>query len=77
MPTSFAGYRLKWASDRSALTLTMEQKVVEAARSYMPELLDGTVKKSELLSGVALEKAADALMLNPSYLHLDSPTLGN
>ena len=61
-PTSFAGYRLAWAADRSAVTLSMEQKVVEAVRAHMPELLDGK-KPAGLLRGEALQKAADELML--------------
>ena len=40
----------------------MEQKLVEAVRAHVPELLDGK-KPPGLLRGEALQKAADELML--------------
>ena len=41
----------------------MERKVEEAVREHVPELLDGGALTFGLLTGVAFQKAADAMML--------------
>ncbi|EOD17007.1 hypothetical protein EMIHUDRAFT_118788 [Emiliania huxleyi CCMP1516] len=40
-PTSFAGFKLERDRERRTLTLSMPQKIIEAAREHMPELLRG------------------------------------
>ena len=41
-PTSFNGYSIKRDRSINAITLTVGQKIIEAAREFMPELLDAT-----------------------------------
>ena len=61
-PLSWNGYALAWAADGSVDTLTMEQHIVQLARDYVPELLDiDAPLPSDLLSGIKLQAAADAL----------------
>ena len=61
-PTSFVGYKLK--RDRSARTLTisMPQKVVEACREHLPEVISG---KAQVITGKKLMDTADGLKLQP------------
>ena len=58
-PDSFAGYRIARAD--GALTLSMPQKIVEAARTHLPELLSG--EPTALPDGKKLHQMADALKL--------------
>ena len=60
-PTSFAGLKLERDRERRTLTLSMPQKIIEAAREHMPELLRG--ERPTLLSGRRLAVAADSLKL--------------
>ena len=65
-PDSFAGYKLNRKRTAGTIQLTMEQKVIEAAREHMPELLSGD--PVDIPSGTSLSvskkslcKLADAL----------------
>ena len=61
-PLSWNGYALAWSADGSIVTLSMEQHVVQLARDYVPELLDADAPlPSDILSGIKLQAAADAL----------------
>ena len=60
-PTSFAGFKLERDRERRTLTLSMPQKIVEAAREHMPELLRS--ERPTVLSGKRLADAADSLKL--------------
>lgn len=60
-PTSFAGYKLTWHADGS-ISLSMEQKIVEAARKHIPEVIEGQ-EPPDILKGKALRDALDALKL--------------
>eukprot|EP00966_Prymnesium_polylepis_P188921 4377430-Prymnesium_polylepis.1 len=63
-PSSFAGYRVNItrSATHTEVCLSQEQKVVEAARKYLPELLDG-ITPTQLLTGKQLEQALDNLAL--------------
>jgi hypothetical protein len=66
-PTAFAGYAITYASDKSAITISLAAKIEQAARLYLPEAFSasGPGKPANILTGVALQKAADALLLHP------------
>ena len=61
-PTSYVGYRMHRDRAAGTITLSLEQKVVEAAREHMPELLEGKRPK-DLPTGTKLHAMADALQL--------------
>ena len=63
-PTSFAGYKVEISRTEQGTTVTLsqERKVTEAARKYLPELLEGK-KPTNILEGKALEAALTALTL--------------
>jgi hypothetical protein len=60
-PTSYAGWAIKRDRAAGTINLTLEQKIVEAAREHCPELLSG--ERPQLPSGQALHKMADAMAL--------------
>ena len=61
-PDSFAGYKV--ARDRKArtLTLSMPQKIIEAAREHLPQMFEGG-EKANVLKGGKLMNVADGLKL--------------
>ena len=60
-PDSFAGFSLtRPAAGR--INLSMPQKIIEAAREHMPELLEGT--KVSVPSATAMQKIADAMRMS-------------
>ena len=63
-PTSFVGYKVDIARSDGTTTvqLSQERKVSEAARKYMPSLLEG-VHPKDLLEGTALTDALSRLTL--------------
>jgi len=63
-PTSYAGVKLTSDVAKGTISLTMPQKIVEAARAHCPELLEG--KSPSVPSGAKLQKLADSLELAPS-----------
>ena len=64
-PTAFAGYKIQRDRARRALTISMPQKIVEAVREHLPELLDGV--RPELPSNKKLSAMADQLELAPPH----------
>ena len=71
-PTSYVGYHITRDRAAGTLRLTLEQKIVEAARAHMPELLDGqrpanmpTGKVKGHVTGGRLQQLADSLELAP------------
>ena len=70
-PTSFKGYCVWRDRPGLLLRLTMPQKIIEAAREHLPDLLDGY--KLSLPSGKKLMEMADALeLVVPQPAKLDS-----
>ena len=66
-PSSFAGYKVTISDDdagRRIVSLSQKQKIVEAARKYLPELLENK-RPDGLLVGTALETLLDSLKLAP------------
>ena len=63
-PESFAGFKIQRSKDLSRLHLSQPQKVLEAVKAHMPELLDGDVP-DRLLRGKALSDELDRLQLPP------------
>jgi hypothetical protein len=63
-PTSFAGYKvnIKRHTGYTKVMLSQERKIIEAARKYMPSLLEDK-KPAGLLEGKALTDALEALTL--------------
>ena len=61
-PSSFVGYKLERDRAARTLTISMPQKVTEAAREHLPSLLEG---KADVLSGKKLMDTADRLKLAP------------
>ena len=63
-PTSFAGYKvgITRTDEGTTVRLSQERKVTEAARKYMPALLEG-VKPTDILAGKALTDALAKLAL--------------
>ena len=61
-PTSYVGYRLQRDREAGTINLSLEQKIVEAAREHMPELLEGGRPK-DLPIGGRLHAMADAMQL--------------
>ena len=59
-PTSFAGYSITHGD--ASITLSMSQKVIEAAREHLPELLSAS-PPPDLPSGSKLHALADAMQL--------------
>ena len=59
-PTSFAGFSISPGA-HGGIKLTMPQKIIEAAREHLPELLDGT--PLSLPKGKQLRDMADRLVL--------------
>ena len=71
-PTSYVGYHITRDRAAGTLRLTLEQKVVEAARAHMPELLGEqrppnlpTGKVKGHVTGGKLQQLADSLELAP------------
>ena len=62
-PTSFKGYSIRWDRPACLIQLTFPQKIDEAMRSHLPELIDGGDVK--LPAGKALQKLADSMVLAP------------
>ena len=60
-PTSYSGFRIERDRTRCALTMSLPQKIVEAAREHAPDLLNG--QKLEVPSGARLQRMADGLSL--------------
>jgi hypothetical protein len=63
-PTSFTGYKVNIARSGGATTveLSQERKITEAARKYLPSMLEGN-NPSGLLAGKALHDSLAALVL--------------
>ena len=61
-PTTFKGYGIAWSRDNSVVSLHMTIHVEALAARWVPELLKGE-RPSDLLHGVKLTKALDALRL--------------
>ena len=63
-PTSFVGYKvdITRSEGSTVVQLSQERKVSEAARKYMPSLLEGT-RPANLLEGTALTDALSGLTL--------------
>lgn len=77
-PTSFAGYKINIVRDSNGTSLSMSQhqKVVEAVKKYMPELLEGT-RPADILVGAQLTELLESLHLpdiRPSKLSPDQKT---
>ena len=71
-PTSFAGYKIvvDRAASGTTVTLSQSQKIVEAVRKYMPEVLDGVVP-TDVLTGTTMTKFLENLAMpsvKPSVL---------
>jgi len=62
-PTSFKGYFIRRDRLACLIQLTFPQKINEAMRSHLPELIDGGDVK--LPAGKALQKLADSMVLAP------------
>jgi hypothetical protein len=62
-PTSFAGFKLRRSADLSKLWLSQPEKIREAVRAHMPELLTGSEHGYDLLKGKKLQDALDDLVL--------------
>ena len=60
-PTSFVGYRIK--RNGGAINLSMPQKISEAAREHLPQLIDHL--PLDLPTGRKLEQMADEMKLQP------------
>ena len=60
-PESHAGFKITRHRERGTITLSLPQKVVEAAREHLPELIEG--KPTNAPTGIALRKLADAMRL--------------
>ena len=73
-PTSIAGILVERPLDRSTLTISMPDKIDEAVREFLPEILDGS-KPDRILTGKALQDAADALRL-PADQPMPMPKAG-
>jgi hypothetical protein len=61
-PASFVGYKITRDRQRRALTINMPQKVIEATREHLPQLVDNGTAPA-LPKGRKLQKMADALQL--------------
>jgi hypothetical protein len=62
-PTSYAGFKIDRDRARRSLTLSMPQKIIEAAREHAPELLSDSPPPA--LSSAAFQRLADSLALVP------------
>ena len=62
-PSSFAGFKITRSSDRSTLTISQEQKVIDAVTAFLPCLLTGAEPDRILLKGKPLRDALEALAL--------------
>lgn len=62
-PSSFAGFKITRSSDRSTLTISQEQKVIDAVTAFLPCLLTGAEPDHILLKGKPLRDALEALVL--------------
>jgi hypothetical protein len=60
-PTSYAGFRIQRDRARRSLNLSLPQKIIEAAREYIPDILEG--KPLSLPSGTTLQRMADSMQL--------------
>ena len=64
-PKSFYGCKLAYGDDGS-ITISLPQKIIEAAREHLPGLIEGrTPKQLDLLTGTTLQQALDSLELGP------------
>ena len=63
-PESFAGYKVVRDRTRRTLTLSMPQKIIEAARAHLPDIFDPEVKV-DVVKGKRLMNLADGLALDP------------
>ena len=70
-PRSFAGYKINMQDDK--MEISQREKVIDATRKYLPELLDGG-EVPRLLTGTKLEAALDALELPPQEERKDKLT---
>ena len=70
-PRSFAGYKINMQDDK--MEISQREKVIDATRKYLPELLDGG-EVPRLLTGTKLEAALDALELPPQGERKDKLT---
>ena len=59
----YAGFKLTRDRKAGTIQLTMPQKVTEAAREHLPELLSGEPPSTPLPKGKALRDMADRLAL--------------
>ena len=67
-PTVYAGVRIARSLDRKRLSMDVRQKVVEAARDLIPDVLDkkpGAAKAYGILQGAKLQRGLDELHLDP------------
>ena len=63
-PDSFAGYKLARDRANHAVTLSMPRKIIEAARTHLPQVFEGGAK-ANVLSKCKLMNVADGLELDP------------
>ena len=63
-PDSFAGYKLARDRANHAVTLSMPRKIIEAARTHLPQVFEGGAK-ANVLSKCKLINVADGLELDP------------
>ena len=65
-PTSFISYKISYDRNEGRISLYMTQKVLEAVREYLPQLLQGVRPSASLEKGQTLERLADELKLPPA-----------
>ena len=64
-PSSFTAFKITYDRERGCLTLTMDQKTMEAVYEYLPGLPKGVRPSDGLKKGQTLERLADDLRLPP------------
>ena len=63
-PDSFAGYKVARDRAKRAITLSMPQKIIEAARTHLPQVFESEAKV-DVLKGSKLMDVADGMALDP------------
>ena len=71
-PTSFAGALLTYGPDRDWIKISMPAKITEAVKELRPDFLTATSRPADILTGKALQDAADGLRL-PTEQRLPMP----
>ena len=62
-PTSFAGFKISRSADFTQLTISQPQKILDAVRDYMPELLTDDKVPSHVVKGEPLKKLIEDMQL--------------